>query len=416
MRIAMVSEHASPLACLGGVDAGGQNVHVAQLSLALARRGHSVVVYTRADRADLLPGVSMASGVHVEHVVAGPQEQIEKDALLPYMPAFAAELARRWRRERPDLVHAHFWMSGLAATEAAALISLPVVQTFHALGTVKRRWQPLTDTSPDSRIGIERRVARSVDRIIATCTDEVHELSALGACKADIDVVPCGVDTELFRPPPEVTAENRPPRLLALGRLVARKGIEDVVRALARIPRAELLVVGGPDPSEVDADPEVHRLRAVARHVGVADRLRFTGRIARAQLPSVIASCDLLVAAPWYEPFGIAPLEAMACGLPVVASSVGGMLDTVLDGSTGLLVEPGNVGALAAAISGLLDDPARRRRMSELAVRRVRQFYTWDVVAARTEQSYLDVLASGIDARGIDAGSVGTGGIARFGR
>lgn len=393
MRIAMVSEHASPLACLGGVDAGGQNVHVAELSLALARRGHSVVVYTRADRPDLPHRVLMAPGVQVEHVPAGPPSEIAKDELLPYMPAFAAQLARRWRRERPELVHAHFWMSGLAATEAAAVHSLPVVQTFHALGTVKQRWQPTEDTSPASRIGIERRVASTVDRIIATCTDEVAELGRLGITPASIDVVPCGVDVELFRPADRPRAATGR-RLVIVGRLVPRKGVAEAIRALAGIPDAELVVVGGPAAGELDSYPEVCRLRAVAESAGVAGRVRFTGQLPHAELPAVLHSADLLLAVPWYEPFGIAPLEAMACGLPVVASAVGGMLDTVLDGQSGLLLEPGDSTALAAAVSGLLDDLPRRQRMAEAAVRRARECYSWSAVAARTEQCYESVLAS----------------------
>jgi glycosyltransferase involved in cell wall biosynthesis len=394
MKIAMVSEHASPLACLGGVDAGGQNVHVAELSRALARRGHSVVVYTRADQPALPRRVTMAPRVQVEHIVAGPQKQLGKDELLPHMPAFAAQLARRWRRERPDLVHAHFWMSGVAAIEAATLAPVPVVQTFHALGSVKRRWQPDTDTSPQSRIGTERRVACTVDRIIATCTDEVIELTMLGASEHSIDVVPCGVDVNLFRPSSTPAGTRRPRRLLVLGRLVPRKGIEDAIRAVAEIPAADLLIVGGPATEALDADPEVRRLRAVAKSVGVAERVRFVGRVAQVDLPSVITACDLLLAVPWYEPFGIAPLEAMACGVPVIASAVGGMLDTVLDGRTGLLVEPGNIGALAAAACGLLDNPSRRRQMAAAAVQRAGELYTWDAVAARTERSYFSVLTS----------------------
>lgn len=396
MKIAMVSEHASPLACLGGVDAGGQNVHVAELSRALARRGHSVVVYTRADRAGLPRRVPLAPGVQVEHVLAGPQTAIPKDELLPHMPAFAAQLARRWRRERPDVVHAHFWMSGLAALEAGTITGLPVTQTFHALGTVKRRWQAEDDTSPPARIGIERRIARSADRVIATCTDEVTELVRLGAARASIDVVPCGVDVEAFRPGPGfgLPAERRPGRLVVLGRLVPRKGIEQAVRALPGVPNAELLVVGGPSAEAVGQNPEAGRLRAIAAELGVAGRVRFTGRVARADLPGVLAGCDLLLAVPWYEPFGIAPLEAMACGVPVVASAVGGMLDTVVDGVTGLLVEPGDVEALSAAVRGLLADQRRRRRMGAAGVARARSRYSWTVVAAQTERCYESVLSA----------------------
>src|SRR3954451_16422995 len=145
MRIAMVSEHASPLAVLGGVDAGGQNVHVAALACALARHGDEVVVHTRRDDPTLPPRVTLAPGVEVDHVDAGPPTEIPKDALLPYMDAFADDLREQWEADPPDVVHAHFWMSSISALDATDG-RIPVVQTFHALGSVKRRHQGARDT------------------------------------------------------------------------------------------------------------------------------------------------------------------------------------------------------------------------------------------------------------------------------
>jgi len=200
MRIDMVSEHASPLAVLGGVDAGGQNVHVAALACALARRGAQVVVHTRRDDPDLPRRVSLCEGVTVDHVDAGPPAAIPKDELLPHMDAFARDLKRCWREERPDLVHSHFWMSGLAALEAAREFELPVVHTFHALGIVKRRYQGDADTSPSRRAELEREIVARADRIVATCTDEAFELMRLGADRSKLHVFPCGVDLEHFRP------------------------------------------------------------------------------------------------------------------------------------------------------------------------------------------------------------------------
>ncbi len=169
MRIAMVSEHASPLAVLGGVDAGGQNVHVAALAAAVAARGHEVVVHTRRESPRVPESVPLSPGVVVQHVPAGPPTEVPKDALLPYMDRFADVLREQWLWNRPDVVHAHFWMSGLAARRAAADLGIPVVQTFHALGVVKRRHQGAMDTSPPERLALESDLARSVDAIIATC-------------------------------------------------------------------------------------------------------------------------------------------------------------------------------------------------------------------------------------------------------
>ena len=173
----MISEHASPLATLGGTDAGGQNVHVAALATALGRRGHEINVFTRRDSPWSPDAVPFAPGVTVWQVPAGPPRPLPKDSLLCYMPAFASWLAARWREQPPDVAHAHFWMSGLAAIWAAARRPVPVVQTFHALGSVKRRWQAEADTSPPQRLGAEATIAQRAAAIIATCTDEVAELA-----------------------------------------------------------------------------------------------------------------------------------------------------------------------------------------------------------------------------------------------
>lgn len=195
-----MSEHASPLTEPGSVDAGGQNVHVRALAIALARDGHHVTVHARRTSAEQPDRVGLAAGVTVEHLPAGPPEAIDKDLPLPHMEEMAANLGRSWEHDRPDVVHAHFWMSGKASMHAASGLGIPVVQTFHALGVVKRREQGAADTSPPDRLAIEERLARSVDRIVATCADEVGELTALGAHPERISVVPCGVDLDLFTP------------------------------------------------------------------------------------------------------------------------------------------------------------------------------------------------------------------------
>ena len=389
MRIAMVSEHASPLAALGGEDAGGQNVHVAALAEAMARRGIEVVVHTRRDDPGLPERLEMAPGVIVHHVDAGPPTPIPKDELLPHMGAFAQELVRAWRTDRPDVVHAHFWMSGHASLMAVREYPVPLVQTFHALGVVKRRYQGDHDTSPEERFAIERDIVRRADEIVATCTDEVFELVRLGAARSKLTVVPCGVDLELFTPEgPRRRRRAGMRRILCLGRLVQRKGIGNVIEALAELPDTELLVAGGPPREDLHSDLEARRLRAVAERVGVADRVELCGRVARPDLPALVRSADAVVCAPWYEPFGIVPLEAMACGVPVVASAVGGMIDTVVDGVTGVHVPPRDPERLAGALRRLLDDPERRADYGRAGVRRARRLYDWERVATATLDVY----------------------------
>jgi type III pantothenate kinase len=389
LRVAMVSEHASPLAVLGGVDAGGQNVHVAELARILGRLGARVTVHTRRDRRELPEWVRFAPGVSVHHVDAGPARELPKDELLPHMEDFARQLARVWRREPPHVVHAHFWMSGLAALQAAVPLGIPVVQTFHALGVVKRRYQGEKDTSPPERVAIERDIVRRVERIVATCTDEVFELMRLGANRAGLTVIPCGVDLDRFTPAGPCAA-RRPGmrRLVTVGRLVQRKGIGNVVSALPALPETELVVAGGPERSRLARDPEAARLMELASCEGVAERVTLLGRVSREQVPPLLRSADAMVSVPWYEPFGITPLEAMACGVPVVASAVGGLIDTVLDGVTGVQVAPRDPERLAEALGALLADPERRAAYGRAGVERARRFYDWQRIGGATLAVY----------------------------
>jgi D-inositol-3-phosphate glycosyltransferase len=388
MKIAMVSEHASPLAVLGGADAGGQNVHVAELSAALTRRGHAVTVYTRRDDPDLPERVEMPQGYTVVHVPAGPAEHLPKDELLAHMGPFAQFLDAQWSADRPDVTHAHFWMSGIATQLAARHLDLPAVQTFHALGVVKRRHQGADDTSPKERLRLEATVARTATWVAATCTDEVFELMRMGRARARMSVVPCGVNLDLFTPDGPKAPRNGHHRIVSVGRFVPRKGFDVVVRALPAMPDTELVIVGGPDESQLGSDPEACRLLTLAEELGVADRVRLYGSVARENMPAILRSADVVACTPWYEPFGIVPLEAMACGVPVVASAVGGMLDTVVHDVTGRLVTPKCPTAVADAINQLMRDDFLRQSLGAAGRDRARARYSWDRIAADTLRIY----------------------------
>ncbi|WP_435252950.1 glycosyltransferase [Streptomyces tendae] len=391
MRIAMVSEHASPLAAPGGVDAGGQNVYVARLTEELAKRGHDVTVYTRRHATGLPDRVALPGGAVVEHVPAGPPVPVPKDELLPHMPAFGEHLARAWDRDRPDVVHAHFWMSGMAAQIGAAPHGIPLVQTFHTLGTVERRHHGMRDTSPYERIGIERQLGHACERILATSTDEAVELRGMGVPDRRVSVVPGGVDTEHFHPAADTggTPERRlRHRLLACGRLVRRKGYDDAVRVLVQVPDTELLIAGGPPAGTLEEDPEARRLVGIARRAGVADRVRLLGAVDPDDMPALLRSADLVLCTPVYEAFGLVPLEAMACGVPVLATDVGGHRDSVADGTTGRLVAPQDPEALAETVRALLADERLRRQYGRNGRERVLRHYTWTRVADAAEQVY----------------------------
>ena len=393
MRVAMVSEHASPLAALGGADAGGQNVHVAELANELGRRGHEVVVHTRLTDPSLPRRMPLAANVVVDHVNAGPPEPIPKDELLPYMGAFAEELVREWRRERPAVVHSHFWMSGRASLAAARPLGLPVVHTFHALDVVRRRYQGERHQSPSEWLETERELVWRADRLIAQCSDEVFELARLNAPVGRITVAPSGVDVEHFTPDGAVDARREGvPRLVCLARLVERKGVGDAIAALPDLPGVELVVAGGPPRASLDHDPEVRRLQALVRELGVADRVDFRGRVSRHEAPRLLRSADAVVCVPWYEPFGIVPLEAMACGVPVIGSAVGGLIDTVVHGLTGLHVPPRRPDAIVAAARTLLDNARLRGELGHAGAKRVRRLYTWPRTAEATLAAYRTVV------------------------
>jgi D-inositol-3-phosphate glycosyltransferase len=396
LRIALISEHASPLASLGGVDAGGQNTYVDQVARALARRGHAVDMLTRRDSPDLPPVVDLQPGVRVLHIEAGPAAFVPKEQLLEHMPEFARRATRLLATDDPreacDLLHANFFMSGLVGLRLARAFSLPLAVTFHALGLVRREHHGSADTFPPERIDIERTLVQQADALIAECPQDRADLMRLyGARPSRISTVPCGVDTHLFAPGDKAQARRALGWsddefiILQLGRLVPRKGIDNVILALARLPRsikARLVVVGGDSPvPDEHATPEIARLRAIAQEAGVGDRVSFTGQRARHELPRYYIGADVFVTTPWYEPFGITPLEAMACGTPVIGSAVGGIRHTVAPGVSGCLVPPRDPDALAEQLQRLQAHPQVARALGRGGVQRVRTLFTWDRVA-----------------------------------
>jgi len=368
--------------------------------------GHEVDVFTRRDDAKLPQVVNWLDGVRVIHVDAGPPEFVRKEDLLAFMPAFTGRMAAFCRRHgRYDLVHANFWMSGLVAAEIKKLMGIPFVVTFHALGRVRRQFQKEADEFPDERFEIEDRVIAAADAVVAECPQDKQDLIELyDAEPAKLRIIPCGFDAEELWPIAKAEARRHlriggmDPLVLQLGRMVPRKGVETVVRGFGKLlwehkVRARLLVVGGesedPDPA---ATPEIARLQSIAAEEGVANAVTFTGRRSREELRYYYSAADVFVTTPWYEPFGITPLEAMACGTPVVGSAVGGVKYTVRHGETGYLVPPRDPDALAARLARLLCDEETLTLLAENALRRVNEQFTWQRVAWLVAGLYEDVL------------------------
>ncbi len=403
LRVALISEHASPVALVGGEDAGGQNVYVNELSRHLGRLGHEVDVFTRRDDPETPEVIEWAENVRVVNLRAGPRRRIGKDAMWEHMPEFRDELLRHVLRTgaRYDVIHGNFWMSGWVGVEVGRELRAPLVQTFHALGATKRRWQGADDTSPAQRLAVETHVARHADRVIAHCPEEHRELvEEYGVDARRIALAPPGVDLERFMPVDRrearrlVGLDERDNVIVYVGRIVPRKDVRNVVRALAALLRSSdlsprLLVVGGEDERpDARSTPEIGELRRLASELGVGERVVLTGKRQPDVLRYYYGAADVVVTTPWYEPFGLTPLEAMACGRPIVAAAVGGIPYTVEDGATGLLVPPQDPAALAAAIGSLLVRPRLRAAMGAAGRRRVEERFSWDRCARRIAAVY----------------------------
>ncbi|MBL4675085.1 MAG: glycosyltransferase family 1 protein [Mucilaginibacter sp.] len=401
-RIAMISEHASPLANLGGVDTGGQNVYVAQSARHLAAQGYLVDVFTRKDEDTLDAVVNWLPGVRVIHVEAGPVAKVAKEELLPHMKAFKLNMLRFIKNENIEytLVHANFFMSAWVAMGLKEEIGVPFVVTFHALGHVRRIHQQEADKFPAERLTIEEQAVQMADHIIAECPQDKDDLiQYYKASEEKISIVPCGFSHHEFSPMDKACARKilGLPQdehiILQLGRMVPRKGVDNVIQALAGVKvkdkQVRLLIVGG-ECEELDEEtcPEYARLLTIARKHGVVEQVIFAGRKNRDRLRYYYAAADIFVTTPWYEPFGITPLEAMACGTPVIGSDVGGIKYSVKDGETGVLVDPHHPAELANAITDLLGDPSLLTEMSENAVDRVNRYFTWAKVAEQIIMVY----------------------------
>lgn len=407
-QIAFLSEHASPLALLGSADAGGQNVYVDEVSRHLTRLGYAVDVFIRRDTPDAPEVIEWAPGVRIVNLHAGPAHVLPKDELWPLMPDFRHSMLRFMLRDgvRYDLLHGNFWMSGWVACTLRQRIGLPVVQIFHAMGKTKQRHQGSADTSPTERIAVELEIVRQAERLIAQCPAERSELlDDYGAEAERVMVIPSAVNSETFRPVPQdearhaIRLEGNGPTVVYVGRMLPRKDVRNVVMAVAILTRqyhlpARLLIVGGEtvDPDPV-ATPEIGVLQQLATELGIADRVIFYGKRQSDMLRYFYCAGDVAVTTPWYEPFGLTPLEGQACGRPVIGSAVGGIPYTIQDGVTGLLVPPRSPEQLAAALHQLLTRTDERIAMGLAARARVEREFTWATVARRTAAVYEALLA-----------------------
>jgi D-inositol-3-phosphate glycosyltransferase len=374
MKIAMVSANASPLAAPTGIH-GGQDVHVAELARELGAQGHQVTIYTHKSGCDLRDRVRMNPGVVVEHVPAGPARALTAQQLAAHTLEFGRHLAGRLAQERPDVIHAHSWLSGLAALAAvqadAGPNDVPIVQSLYGLS---RKAGP--------RRRLETALARSAAAVMTAGTPEADMLIQNGVPRRAIHVVPDGVDVEKFTPEGPAYARSETPRLLAPN--LSPSAVAVATAALAWIPEAEFVVAGGPPREELETDPHVDRLRALAKQAGVNDRVTFLGRVVRKDLPRLLRSADLVVCAPPDGPTDRAPLEAMACGVPVLTTPTSEQAEMVIDKVTGVHVSPGRPADMARRVRDLLSDSTLRTAYGIAAADRARSRYSWDRICRET--------------------------------
>ena len=400
-RVAMLSLHTSPLAEPGGPVSGGMNVYVREVATELGRSGIFVDVFTRREHEATPELQPIAPGARLVQVEAGPVAPLLPAQLSGHVDAFSAGVAAFAERDGAcyDVVHAHYWLSVLAGERLAERWRVPQVAMFHTLGEVKRR-ALASQHEPPVRLASERRLVHAADRIVAATEHEVGLLRRIyGVAPGRTRVVPLGVDLESFRPRDAAVARaelglSQTSRVvLAVCRIQRLKGLDILVRALAQllrpggVPGVEFLVAGGVE----QASEEVGRLRALAEELGVGGRLRFLGAVPHERLPLYYAAADVVAVPSLYESFGLVAVEAMATGVPVVASRVGGLTTTVEDGRTGYLVPWHCPEPFAERIELLLRNEPLRRSMGEAAARSMHR-YAWGAVASELRALYAELM------------------------
>ena len=387
MKIALVAYHLDADADHDAWAVAEQAAHVRGLAVALGAIGHRVTVFARRHAAVLPASVTLGRAVTMRYLPAGPPSPLPAAELPAHVGAFAAELARWLGRATPDIVHAYHWTSGLAALAAAREHDLPVAVSFGSLAVSERRAG--ADGPADAgRARMEACVARAAAGVLAATEAEAGDLARLGIRSSLVRVVPPGVDAARFGDGKAVRRPAKPPRLLYIGPADAGQRAGVLVRAMAELPEAELVIAAAPDQATVEEDESCKRLGKLAAELGVADRVAITARPAKAELPGLLRSASVLVSAARHEPLGTVAISAMASGLPVVATGAGAYADAVIEGTTGLLLPPARPELIGKQVRQLLATPMRLAGLGIAAADRAQSRYSWHRVAGEAVGAY----------------------------
>ncbi|MCW2558259.1 MAG: hypothetical protein JWP55_2223 [Mycobacterium sp.] len=387
MKVAIVGEHVAPRP---RIDDAAKSAFsdVDSLAASLVRRGHRVTVYTVGDQLDAAQRIDTAQGYQVVRATADADGPAVSSEVAPFVGDLARFLVGEWTADRPDVVHARTWAHGIATQLAGNRLDLPTVQTLPVLSAMARRRQRRPRAAV-SRERMEVLLARNAAYVSAACTEDVDELVRIGCARSRVSVLPRGIDIDLVGAV-QAPAENRQRRrVVSVARkLQQHKGFDVLVRAMTKLPDAEVVIVGGAPAGELHHDEEACRLMRLAEGLGVLDRVHLIGWLPHPQVLEVLRSAHVLACPSRYEPVGLPVLEAMACGLPVVASAAGGMLDTVVHEVTGTLVPPGDSTRFTLALKEMLGQDTLRMGMGLAGRDRVRSRYSWDRVAADASTIY----------------------------
>jgi len=393
-RAAVISLHTSPLVQPGSGDSGGMNVYVRELVSALAQAGVECTTFTRADRAGLPDEVVVEPGHRVVHLEAGPHH-LPKEALVDVTDDFRRGMLDWFaRNDVPDVIHGNYWLSGVVGHHLKHELDVPFVSTFHTLARVKA-----AGGDPESlqRDRAEAEIVQCADAICVSCPEEEEQFRLhYGDPQGRLEIIAPGVEHAFFAPGDQAGARRAlgfdvdRPLLLFVGRIQPLKGPDVAIRALAELgdPRATLVIVGG--ASGPDGDIETRRATALVDELGLHDRVRFVPPQPHHILSTYYRAADVVLAPSRSESFGLVALEAAACGVPVVASAVGGLISLVDDGRTGRLIDGRDPADFARAVSEILGDDRVRAAMRGAAVARARN-YTWGFAAARLRRLYSDL-------------------------